>query len=322
MAEGASLPVGAAGRAARQRGARDNVNPNANPAEPLADRLRDAIGRRQDLYVKVAGLRIRYWDVGEGSPVLLLHGLGVSAEAWLLNVDALARRHRVLVPDLPGSGLSAKGGFAYSVEGLVKFVLDFLAATQADHVCLVGGSLGGLVALRTALDHPDHVERLVLVDSAGLGREIGIWFRFASLPIIGRLASNPSERSAEEMLLGILSNASELPHDFAEAWTKVALGPEAMATVRAAIRAGVDALGQRKAVVLRKRLAEVRAPTLIVWGSDDPIFPVTHAVEAHRLIPGSVLRIFANCLHCPPFERHNEFNELLLRFIEAPQELI
>ena len=290
--------------------------------EPLANLLFDSITRREDLYVEVAGLRVRYWDVGEGSPVLLLHGLGASAETWLLNVDALASRHRVLVPDLPGSGLSDKDGFERSMTSLVRFVPDFLEATDAGRACVVGNSLGGLLALQAALDHPDRVDRLVLVDSAGLGREIGIWFRLVSLPIVGRLATDPSDQAAENVLAGIVSNADQVPRDIVAAWAKMALAPETMAVVREVVRSGVDAFGQREAIILRDRLAEIRVPTLIVWGSDDPVFPVSHALDANRLVRGSALRIFARCLHCPPFERHREFNELLLRFVESPDALI
>ena len=136
------------------------------------------------------------------------------------------------------------------------------------------------------------------------------------------MATDPSDQAAENVLAGIVSNADQVPRDIVAAWAKMALAPETMAVVREVVRSGVDAFGQREAIILRDRLAEIRMPTLIVWGSDDPVFPVSHALDANRLVRGSALRIFARCLHCPPFERHREFNELLLRFVESPNALI
>jgi pimeloyl-ACP methyl ester carboxylesterase len=302
---------------------RDSRRPLASlEPESLASQLLRSLDRRRDLYVNIDGLRIRYWDVGEGDPMLLLHGLGASAETWLLNVDSLASRYRVLVPDLPGSGLSDKTGFEYTVAWLARFVVGFLDATGVERACVVGNSMGGLAAIQAALDYPDRIDHLVLVDSAGLGREIGTWFRIASLPIIGKLATDPSEHAAQDMLAALISNANEVPRDLAAAWVNATLAPEVVVVAREAVRAGVGAFGQRETILLRERLSEIRVPTMIVWGSDDPVFPVSHALSAQRLISGSILRVFAGCRHCPPFERHNDFNHLLLRFLDPLDELI
>ena len=124
-----------------------------------------------DLYIDVNGVRTRYRQAGgDGPPVILIHGLGASAEIWSANISALASRHRVFVPDLPGFGLTVKPEWMdYGPGAYSRFVRDFMAALGIGRAALVGHSLGGGVALRVILDDPRRVDRLILVSSAGLG---------------------------------------------------------------------------------------------------------------------------------------------------------
>jgi len=280
-----------------------------------------SLDRREDLYAVVDGLRVRHWDVGAGSPVVLVHGLGASVESWLPNVEALAERHRVLALDLPGFGRSAKEGLTYSASFAASFVAAFLDAMGAGRASVVGNSMGGLVALQLALDHPERVDRLVLVSSAGLGREVGFYLRLAALPLLGDyLASlGTPEAVVRATISSILSNPHEMPRELIDRWVELTGLPGASAAFVKAARAGLSIFGQRRQIVLRHRLAEVRAPTLIVWGDEDPVIPVAHAYAAHRRLPCARLHVFKGCRHCPQLERPAEFNELVLEFLGEGQ---
>ncbi len=128
---------------------------------------------------------IGYVTAGIGPAVVLLHGLGASAIAWQENIAALSERHTVYAPDLPGHGTSAKPDVDYDLEYGVRFLEGFMDAVRLDRPAVVGNSMGGLMALATALRLPERASALVLVDSAGLGWEVAWPLRLVSLPVIG-----------------------------------------------------------------------------------------------------------------------------------------
>ncbi len=127
----------------------------------------------QDRYVQVGQINTRYWTEGDkGTTVILLHGIGSSVETWTYNISVLAQHHRVYAVDLVGAGRSDKPPATYSLTYLAQFVLGFMDAMSIECASLVGNSLGGGVALQFALNFPQKVEKLVLVNSLGLGKEI------------------------------------------------------------------------------------------------------------------------------------------------------
>ena len=146
-----------------------------------------------DRYIDVEGLRTRYWLAGSsGPPVVLIHGLGASAEIWSANIGALASRHRVYAPDLPGFGhTEMPSRMDFSPAAYSRFIQNFMTAQGIGRASIVGHSLGGGVALRVILDDPGRVERIVLVSCAGLGRDISLPLRIASLPFFDRVFFKP-----------------------------------------------------------------------------------------------------------------------------------
>jgi pimeloyl-ACP methyl ester carboxylesterase len=130
-----------------------------------------SLGILADRYLEINGTKMRFWILGESeSPIFLLHGLRCYVEYWRDNISFLAKRHRVIAIDLPGFGLSDKPHVIISIPYLTEFVRQFLDAIGVDRTVLVGASMGGAIALRSALQHSDRVEELVLAGSAGLGR--------------------------------------------------------------------------------------------------------------------------------------------------------
>ena len=148
-----------------------------------------------DKYIKVKGINTRYWEKGnEGTDLILIHGIGSYMETWENNVEFFSQNHRVFVLDLPGFGRSDKPDVQYSFPYFTQFVLDFMDAQGIERASLVGNSMGGGISQHVAIQAPDRVTKLVLVNSTGFSKRLTILFRVSSLPLIGELLSRPSRK--------------------------------------------------------------------------------------------------------------------------------
>ncbi len=143
----------------------------------------------EDRHVRVGQINARYWaDGNQGSPVILVHGLGGYIENWAPGFATLAAQHQVYAVDLPGHGKTDKPqSISYTIESLSRFIKDFMTALGIEKAHIVGHSLGGAIGTRLVLTQAAAVDRLVLVSSAGLGREIAAMLRIISIPILGEL---------------------------------------------------------------------------------------------------------------------------------------
>jgi pimeloyl-ACP methyl ester carboxylesterase len=272
--------------------------------------------------LSIHGNKVTYRTAGEGPVMLLIHGMAGSATTWKRVMPALSRRFTVVAPDLLGHGQSEKMAGDFSLGALASSLRDLLVALGHDRATIVGQSLGGGVALQLAYQFPERCERLVLVSSGGLGREVNPILSLLSLPgssLVLSLASSGPVVSAIEGLAGLAARIGLAPAPVVgEIWRSFSsLGDED--TRRAflrTLRAVVDVGGQ--AVSASNRLHLVgELPTLIIWGGDDPIIPVEHAYEAHTAIEGSRLEIFEGAGHYPHVEAPERFVDLLTEFIET-----
>jgi pimeloyl-ACP methyl ester carboxylesterase len=274
-----------------------------------------------DRTIDVNGIRTRYWLAGEsGSPVILIHGLGASAEIWSANIGALASRHLVYVPDLPGFGLTDKPArMDYAPEAYSRFIRDYMTALGIGRATLVGHSLGGGVALRVVLDDPGRVEMLVLVSSAGLGRDVSLPLRIASLPFFDRIFFKPPLPVFTRFLHRLVFDPDVITADFARLYYEMFFQPGAVRAFTGILRAISTFRGARPGVLERigKGLGTILVPTLILWGRQDRILPASQALDAAGKIPGARLHIFERCGHMPNVEYPEEFNRLLLEFLEG-----
>jgi 4,5:9,10-diseco-3-hydroxy-5,9,17-trioxoandrosta-1(10),2-diene-4-oate hydrolase len=247
----------------------------------------------KSLFTRVGPFLTHYLVAGEGTPVVLLHGGGGDSRQWVPNLEALASQHLVYAPDIPGFGSSKPLLDSYSLTSLASFVRGFMEALELDKVALVGHSMGGGTALSLALECPQRVEKLVLVNSLGLGEEIALWVRLLCAPTIPHSLS----RLARAIIRGGLSLLSipfqDAPHN-----------------MRKHI---ADLKGQR--TVWKHRLKELAVPTLVIWGKRDLYLPVAHAIAASQLIPDCRLYIWDNCGHSPC--RDGRFNPALLDFLQG-----
>ncbi len=272
--------------------------------------------------VKVRDVDVHYLEAGEGNrpTVVLLHGLGSGSGAWRYNIPHLARRFRVIAPDMPGFGDSQPGEAIgeYTAAAMTGFLAEFMSALGLERAHVVGWSLGGGVAASMALDHPDVVERLVLVAPAAIGDQVHVIFRLLALPFVGEYLLRPSRAATERLTKTLMVYDPErAPEDIIDYHHSLSLNPWTReTTLRIVRRNGVLWWGQRRQK-LGSRLAEIASPTLVIWGRYDRILPVGHAEILRRLVPEVKVEIFEDCGHSPPFEYPDEFNALVEKFLSS-----
>lgn len=259
--------------------------------------------------------------------ILLIHGIGDNSSTWLPVMPMLARNHLVLAPDLLGHGLSDKPRGDYSTGGFANGMRDLLAVLGIDRVTLVGHSLGGGVAFQFAYQYPEYVERVVLVGSGGVGRQVSVALRAASVPgaslAIGalRLPGMKYYTSVALKLLALLD--TDMGVDAPDLIRVVEALPDLesrQAFIRT-LRSVVDWHGQVVTALDRSYLAS-GLPVMLVWGSRDAVLSVKHGALAHELIPGSRYEVFEGAGHFPFHADPDRFVKLLNNFIattEPPQ---
>ena len=188
-------------------------------------------------------------------------------------------------------------------------------ALGIERASLAGCSMGGMVALRTALDYPDRVEKLVLVDAAGLGRELAWYVRMVNLPLVEEVLEIPSLRGTRASLKNILYNHSLIQDGFLQEIYRTRKLTGSKQAVLKMIRGAVGLRGVHKQWIMTEHLRHLNIPVLIVWGAQDRIIPVHHAYNAAREAPGVELYVFDQCGHWPQMEKSTEFNQLVLDFL-------
>lgn len=274
----------------------------------------------QDLYVSINGINTRYWHLGEcGSTIILLHGGNGSIEFWLYNIATLAQYHRVYAVDMVGSGKSDYPDAAYSLTYQAEFLYDFMAALKIDAATLIGNSMGGGVALEFTRLYPDRVDKLVLVDSMGFGKEISLGIRLITLPAIVNLL-RPGRWMLPAMLKSNFYNGKQLSPEWIELrYAIFALSGRNRVILRIG-QSNFTLLGVRPEVYqpILDSLANITQQTLIIWGENDRIIPVKHAYIAAAGLPNSQLHIFPNCGHHPYLEYPAKFDRLVLEFMSGP----
>lgn len=269
-----------------------------------------------DRYVKVGSINTRYWIMGVGTPVILLHGGQGSVEFWLYNIGTLAKFHRVYALDMVGAGKSDKPQASYSLTYQAEFIKDFMDSLDIAAATLIGNSMGGGAALQFALMFPQRINKLVLVDSMGLGKEIALGIRLTTLPLLIRLL-RPSRRLLAPMLKHNFYDPKSIPPEWVELRYPIFALPGRKPALMATIKTNFHLFGVRSQVFrpIVSQLATITAPTLVIWGKQDRIIPVAHAYIAAKTIPDVRLHVFDSCGHHPHLEHPQEFNNLVLEFL-------
>jgi pimeloyl-ACP methyl ester carboxylesterase len=274
--------------------------------------------------LRLHGHRVSYRSGGEGPVLVLIHGITSSSDNWEPVLPLLTEHFTVVAPDMLGHGESAKPRGDYSLGAYASMVRDLMLTIGHDRATILGHSLGGGVAMQLAYQFPERVERLVLVSSGGLGREVHLLLRAASLPgaelVLPLIASSPllDAGTAVGRFLGKLGlRAGTDLGEFAGGFASLGDLEARRAFVETA-RAVIGPAGQRVSAVDRLYLAE-GSPSLIIWGRRDPLIPVEHGIQAHELMPGSRLEIFEDAGHFPHHDDPIRFAAVLRDFVETTE---
>lgn len=270
--------------------------------------------------VRVNGKEIYLAEKGNGTPVVLLHGGGPGASGvsnYSRNIDALAEQFRVIVPDMPGYGRSAKGvdrrdPFGYLADH-IRGMLDELGVGRAH---LVGNSYGGACALRLALDTPQRVDRLVLMGPGGIGTTRG-------LPTDGLkslLAYYGGDGPSMDKLRAFIRNylvhdGDSVPESLIETRYRASIDPEVVASPPLQRPADLRTLW-RMDFTRDRRLRKLTTPTLILWGRDDKVNKPSGATLLGTRMPNADVVVTANTGHWVQWERADLFNAVTTAFLK------
>ncbi len=272
--------------------------------------------RRQLRRVDLPGASVNYVELGEGEPILFVHGISGSWQNWLENLPHFARTHRAIALDLPGFGASPMPSWDIEMPAYGRLLHDFCEKLGIEGATIVGNSMGGFIAVEAVTATPGLFERLVLVSAAGI---LNTW--------------NPEERA----VVTAWAWKTFGPH-FADRGRWIVTHPRARELVfrpfvrypnrlRAdllfeQINSGLeraDGFGDALRTLIhhdiRERLTEIEIPTMIVWGQSDRVIPMAAALSYHRRIPHSRLEIFERTGHVPQLERPARFNAVLDEFL-------
>jgi pimeloyl-ACP methyl ester carboxylesterase len=272
--------------------------------------------------ISLHGNRVSYRTGGDGPLLVLIHGITSSSASWEPLLPLLTEHFTILAPDLLGHGQSDKPAGDYSLGSHACLVRDLMLALGHESGTIAGHSLGGGVAMQLAYQFPELMDRLVLVSSGGLGREVSVFLRAVTLPgseLVLPLIASQAVLSVGAALgrfgasVGLRAGAD---------LGQIALGIASLSEIGArrafvhTARSVIDPGGQRVDARDRLYLAEA-VPSLLVWGERDPIIPAVHGVRAQKLMPGSRLELFDGAGHFPHLEEPARFSRLLREFIAA-----
>jgi pimeloyl-ACP methyl ester carboxylesterase len=273
-------------------------------------------------WTSVHGHDVAYRQAGSGPLLVMIHGIAGSSGTWVPVMPLLAERFTVVAPDLLGHGESAKPRGDYSLGAYASGIRDLLGVMGHDRATVVGHSLGGGIAMQFAYQFPQMAERLVLICSGGLGKEVTPLLRAMTLPgseFVLPLILAPQLHQLAGAVGGVLGRfglrADPFLTEVWAAWSRLTDARAQRAFVHT-IRAVIDLAGQRVSARDRLYLAH-EVPTMIVWGERDAVIPSHHGEVAHELIPGSRLELVPGAGHFLPLERPELLDRLLRDFIAS-----
>jgi len=274
--------------------------------------------------VEIAGHEVNYADLGEQGrhrPILFIHGLSGQWQNWLENIPHFAEQRRVVAVDLPGFGLSDMPAEKLSIELYGRVVAELCERLDLSPAVVVGNSMGGFVAAELAITHPESVERLMLLSSAGVSQ-----MDVAKSPVMAMAKAAALLATSNVAQMKLVARRAKARHWVLGLVARYPgrLKPDLMfeGMMKGANKPGFeDALRACLSYDFRERLPQIGCPTLVAWGEKDAIIPVRDADKFVELIPGSRKVIFEDTGHVPMLERPRTFNACLEEFLEhAVQE--
>jgi len=261
--------------------------------------------------IDAAGVETNYHDVGDGEPVLLIHGSGPGVSAWAnwrLTIPALSPHCRVIAPDMAGFGFTERPeGIEYNMDVWIRHAVGLLNALDIDKASIVGNSFGGALALGLAIGHPERVRKLVLMGSVGVHFKITegldkVW------------GYTPSIENMRELLDLFAYDRALVTDELAELRYRASIRPGFQESFSAMFPAprqqGVDAMAFPD-----EQIRQIKNETLIIHGREDKVIPFENSLKLFRLIEHSELHGFGRCGHWTQIEHADRFNRLVAGFL-------
>ncbi len=267
-------------------------------------------------FVDVGGRRTRYLHAGDRSQpaLVLLHGSAGHAEAYVRNLAAHAEHFSTWAIDMLGHGYTDAPGHPLEVGHYVEHLLGFLDAIGAERVHLSGESLGGWVATRTAIDHPERIDRLVLNTTGGSQADPAVMERIRTLSMAA--AEQPDWETVRARILWLMADKTRNYDDIVASRQAIYRRPGFVGAMRD-IMALQDPEIRARNIVGADAYGRIQAPTLVLWTSEDPTADVTEGRRIAAMIPGAQFVVIDGCGHWPQYEDPAAFNRIHIDFLRA-----
>ena len=260
----------------------------------------------QENFIQIDGHKIRYLESGSSKGTLvLIHGLGASAERWDKVIPTFAKDYHVIVPDLIGFGYSDKPLVDYTPEFFSEFLGKFFIESGIEKPYVIGSSLGGQITAEYASSNPDNIEKLILVSPAGVMKQ-----STPALDAYIMAALYPNEQSAKNAFEMMEGSGHEVDAKIVQGFIERMQLPNAKLAFMSTI------LGLKNADVITKKLHSILAPTLIIWGGNDPVIPIQHADEFVSSIKDCRFFRMDGCGHTPYVQDPETFSSVVLNFLQ------
>ncbi len=285
------------------------------PVESLTERWAPAPSR----FIEIQGMNVHLRDEGQRddpAPLALLHGTSASLHTWEAMVDELKPQRRVISLDLPGFGLTSPFPDGdYSTGHYLEFLAEVLDHLGIGRAVLVGNSFGGQLAWEMAVEQPQRVEQLVLINAAGYPRQstsVPIGFRLAGIPALAPLMANVlPRRLIESSTRNVYGDPDRVTPELVDRYYELTLREGNREALR-------ERLKQMSVESRHKQIASIQAPTLIIWGGRDGLIPPFNARRFHEDIANSQLVMFDDLGHVPQEEAPAQVTEALKAFLTNP----
>ena len=261
----------------------------------------------EEKFIQIDGNKIRYLESGNSKKTLVLvHGLGASSERWSKVIPIFAKQFRVVVPDLIGFGHSDKPLVDYTPEFFLDFLEKFFAACGIDRPSIIGSSLGGQLSAEYASLHSQNIEKLVLVSPAGAMKQ-----STPALDAYIMAALYPNDQSAKNAFEMMEASGEEVGEEIVNGFVERMRLPNAKLAFMSTV------LGLKNSELITSKLLSISVPTLIIWGSNDPVIPINYADDFVSSIQDCRFFRMDGCGHTPYVQDPLVFSSKVLEFLNG-----
>lgn len=280
--------------------------------------MQTTLNYAEDQFINIDNLRIRYRCLGRGNHTLLfLHGLTASLEHWYKLIPELVQHYKIITVDLPGCGCSVKPRVTYSVDFYMRFLRNFVTTMKLNDFALIGHSFGGGLALKFALTYPRVVNRLVLLNNAGFCQRLNILLRLLTIPGLRGLLTLANRDAVALGLKMVVYDNSLIEAHFVDRVYEIFRSPGFYHAFFSTLEQSANFFGIKPAIYqsISDALLNLRVPTLVFWGDNDPILPFKWQQQSLKQLPCAKIQILPQCGHLSYLEHPKTVAQAIKYFI-------